>query len=634
MRNRIWHLWNCVAALLGLAIVVSACNSTPQPVSIAPTPIQESSSSTYAGNQAQTAPASVSVPPPAISVPAPAVSVPAPASSAPAVASSAPANPYGPPTLDERIFFADAIAIVRPISAEAGFLTVKSEQGETLYSPVIQSRLAVLEYLKGDGDSEIIVEVNRPYSDTYSRSEQAIQTGENNLDAQTSRFEGDVGVVFLALPRYSVEVLDTSLKTNESEWMQYDSQLEIFSADGDIGSVSTTFSADSSSNAAADAGVKAFSIDELRERIEAMEALLKEGEDIEGWEECIESMLLDKNSRRKYKDAISSVFDVSTSRSGLPSGIVVHDFSNKYPKQWFTGDNAHLFHYGDYQIATTRPIPAGGYEVRAHFQMSEWVPCDYVPTTLATWRYNFESAEGTLHEAFFDPVDIGGAVGADGASGVLKPASFTFDGSDAAIERIAWRDGQVQLSLSPRISLADHHIDFIALDGSVALRLDFDDAVERVDDDDVATLAWGVCEQPWVDGDLLMLRIAESIPNDGVAATNEETCLASDIEQISVPAAVPTPEQTETPKSKGIATPTPTSEPTHGPTPTATIATSPTEIAVLASDEKPAADAEHRESSPPPVPTVTVEVAMPTEVAVVRVYSDRLRWTSTYSSRM
>ena len=160
------------------------------------------------------------------------------------------------------------------------------------------------------------------------------------------------------------------------------------------------------------------------------------------------------------------------------------------------------------------------------------MPCDYVPPP-DTWRYNFESANGTLHEVFFDPVDIDRAVGADSDSGVLKPERFESEEGETVMERIVWSEGQMEMELSPDTDLDDYRMDFIALDGSVALRLDFDDAATLSDDDDAATFAWGVCEQPWQDGDLLMLRIAEGIPNDGIAATNDADCLAALLEQTS-----------------------------------------------------------------------------------------------------
>ena len=65
------------------------------------------------------------------------------------------------------------------------------------------------------------------------------------------------------------------------------------------------------------------------------------------------------------------------------------------------------------------------------------------------------------------------------------------------------------MRLSPHTRLANHHADFIAPDGSVSLRLDFDDATETGAGANRA-LRWEVDNQPWSDGDLLMLRVSES----------------------------------------------------------------------------------------------------------------------------
>ncbi len=48
--------------------------------------------------------------------------------------------------------------------------------------------------------------------------------------------------------------------------------------------------------------------------------------------------------------------------------------------------------------------------------------------------------KGAVHEAFFDPVAAGSAVGVDAANGVLNPASFslTQDGTTASLSKIAW----------------------------------------------------------------------------------------------------------------------------------------------------------------------------------------------------
>ena len=199
---------------------------------------------------------------------------------------------------------------------------------------------------------------------------------------------------------------------------------------------------------------------------------------------------------------------------------------------------------------------------------AKYILCDAYPEARRTWNIHtvkVSAPVGVSHEAFFDPVDIEDAVGTDGANGVLRPDRFETEDEETVIERIEWQDGQVEMELLPHSRLADHHIDFIALDGKVSLRLDFDDATE-VDEDGTRALSWGVCEQPWSDGDLLMLRIGSGIPADGIAATNEPECQSSLPDQISVPTAVPTPE----PTPERTATPEPTAEPTPKPEPTVT----------------------------------------------------------------
>ena len=61
------------------------------------------------------------------------------------------------------------------------------------------------------------------------------------------------------------------------------------------------------------------------------------------------------------------------------------------------------------------------------------------------------------------------------------------------------------MELAPRVSLEDHVIiDFIALDGSVSLSLDFDEAVMNRGS---GALTWKMLDQPWKAGEKLMIRI-------------------------------------------------------------------------------------------------------------------------------
>ena len=95
--------------------------------------------------------------------------------------------------------------------------------------------------------------------------------------------------------------------------------------------------------------------------------------------------------------------------------------------------------------------------------------------------------------------------------------------------------------MSPHNRLANHHADFIALDGSVSLRLDFDDATETGEGDSRA-LSWTVCAQPWQSGDLLMLRISES-PTDLSGVSRDGDCVSGTaVPATAIPAsATPTP---------------------------------------------------------------------------------------------
>ena len=119
---------------------------------------------------------------------------------------------------------------------------------------------------------------------------------------------------------------------------------------------------------------------------------------------------------------------------------------------------------------------------------------------------------------------IGGGAGVDESKGVLKPAEFSLpDGTSAAIRSIAWRPSAVEMRLEPRARLSGYHADFIAMDGSIRLRLDFDDASE-IGEGDSRALSWPVCIGRWEAGDLMMLRISESPPGALPGATRDTEC--------------------------------------------------------------------------------------------------------------
>ena len=208
--------------------------------------------------------------------------------------------------------------------------------------------------------------------------------------------------------------------------------------------------------------------------------------------------------------------------SGAAAGTVVHevDTSRYHPdaphQNSIDGVDAGLFQVAftdpSKRLTTTRPLPGGEYTFFFNNRWGIHVKCEGY-----TDRYEItitiSAPEGTLHEAFFDPVTDGNAVAADSTNGVLKPASFTdTNGATSTIQRIAWEPGSgatgtVKMRLTPHTGIAGQVADFIALDGSVALSLDVADAeVDAAND----TLSWAVASQPWRSGDKLMLRIREA----------------------------------------------------------------------------------------------------------------------------
>ena len=164
-----------------------------------------------------------------------------------------------------------------------------------------------------------------------------------------------------------------------------------------------------------------------------------------------------------------------------------------------------------------RPLPMGTYHFLVRARDAIDIPCGNHSQYGLRWMITATPPAGTLHELFFDPVNVDTTVAADGPFGVLKPASFTdANGASATVESISYvppssmssvQVGTVKVKVKPNDALDDHILDFIELDGTVSLSLDVADAtVDSAND----RLSWSVASQPWEDGDKLMVRIREA----------------------------------------------------------------------------------------------------------------------------
>ena len=220
-------------------------------------------------------------------------------------------------------------------------------------------------------------------------------------------------------------------------------------------------------------------------------------------------------------------------RSGQPAGVVVWTASglafdeNRIGRHWFSGPDAAAFGFSatDFQtrgtsteefvlhtrnLVTARPLPAGEYRF-GYNAVPPWIAmCGKFtdkPVELREMFLSVTSGPRIVYEAFFDPIDIADAVGADSSNGVLKPSAFALNTTTTTISSLKWENGAVTMTLNPTASLADYAIDFIDVTGTTTLSLTPENA-------STTALTWNVPDKPWSDGDLLMLRIHKPISND------------------------------------------------------------------------------------------------------------------------
>ena len=285
----------------------------------------------------------------------------------------------------------------------------------------------------------------------------------------------------------------------------------------------------------------------LRERIAAVHAEINAGDGSDEYLACLRNKILwDAHAeyfRSEGREPNHRIRDAThRTASGQPAGTVVYtsEMGGSYPdlkstRTWLEGDDADLFqivdgplvgvdvdHDGElsadwdrieyYQsLRSRRPLPAGTYEfaIRDRSNKPAYHLCR--PTATYPWTVVAEAPEDVLHEAFFDPVLLAdGALGVVDGRGTLAPDAFDWAGGAAVtLEEIVWEAGQVRVRVSPPDALVGQILEFIALDGTVALTLD----VAEAEVDGVGGLIWRVSQAPWRGGQKLMLRVRQKLPS-------------------------------------------------------------------------------------------------------------------------
>lgn len=504
------------------------------------------------------------------------------------------ARTYTAPTsVKELVFLSDIVARVRLVSAQAGIQPVYV-QNDLMQQAAFAFRFQVLEYLKGSGGGELSVKV--PVDSLgaswlrymSANSEEALGIAEANFATRDARWDSREAIVFLKSksapsPEQSASGASSDNSLQFTDVGASSSNIFRYSISSDMNKTwlpatnanAATGAADSDqtryftaeppqssgASGAAASSASSISLANIKDLIEANDALLERNQDVPYFEECLKIKF---RYTALYKTGwyMETRYETEIASGTRPGSVEIwediEDGDPYYATWWIEGPNTHLFTMTKedpdndpttgykWKVSANRPLPSGKYIINYDSQSWITVPCNFKPkdgyineqTLIAT------APDGVLHEAFFDPASFGVGVGTSISSdkiGVIKPADFTYNGASVAIEQIEWSPNlnKVALKLSNQsVSLSGHHIDFIELDASVSLRLDFDDA-ESTATGYGQTLSWEVCRQPWHPGDLLMIRIAKSAT--AASATIKPVCVDDGTGEVApVPTITPT----------------------------------------------------------------------------------------------
>ncbi len=493
-----------------------------------------------------------------------------------------------PDSVDQYIFRADIIVRASFLSAAAGV-----EGAGAAFLPVNNLRFRAVEYLKGTDAAEFTVAV-APLAypgDTHSTRHEAQRIAEEQLAARNITWDNREGILFLTRGTWSASgtsessgeplrfarrgvsasMWDYSIDKLERVWLPNASALGV-GGQSDAGrSYLTSVGGGQAGGAVGTTGASAISLADLRSKIAAMDALLEKGEGVDGYQDCIATRLAYGTYQREQLARTGTAWTFPTFEVSIPSGAssgesflgysqeMTHAESLVYSRFRVDGPDRAYFSVGVldddqdpkngwriYQV-TTRPLPANLYEITVHTHSHFHIPCNFNPGVHHFERVTVTAPPGTVHEAFFDPVVIGSAIGADGANGALKPTSFTANETATVMQSLQWDPtGIVTLTLNPNASLSGLALDFIALDGTISLTLP---ASAAKTDSAAGTLRWSMLNSPWQAGDKLMLRIRNATSSPIPTAAPTPTPDA------------PSPTPTDTPTPVPTSTPTPTALP-------------------------------------------------------------------------
>ena len=377
------------------------------------------------------------------------------------------------PSVEHQIFHSATIVRATLESATAAVVAEPDDGG---YRPVQELRFTTHEYLKGTGPATLLVAVRG--GDTYATEAGARAAADFAIARRVTTWDNRQAVLFLraAHPTYAPvgsgatettvaagALAFTVSNPDQSPWAySVDTLSRAWLPARDppaAGVTPTAFITDGTQTPP-----PTIALADLRSQIETLAADLTSAEAVAGYTLCIEKRMI----RLRHRRAVpwTPFQESATLSSGSTAGTEVSRETNAYREPvynrfWLSGEDAALFQpeiidddgqsstgYVE-QLRTTRPLPAGEYEMRYNFHIYEFFPCKFVPLDGYTEvTVTVTAPAGTVHEAFFDPAALGsGVVGRDAAQGVLAPAAVGTAGGSAGA---AGATGTSGTSGSPR----------------------------------------------------------------------------------------------------------------------------------------------------------------------------------------
>ena len=391
---------------------------------------------------------------------------------------TAPIIYLGSTSLEERILAYPVIARVRLDSTTSTVESGSTYEGQK-YLALLEFNFSVQQYLKGSGATNIVaVWAAAPLFDTRQEAENALP---DIVAARDNQWDDREAIVFLQQDYgeflSSTEQADRYYLEWGGTWTIPDDGYSIASlhnklwlpATAAVGAPSQP-SGDQQNflldEPLATGTASTITLGEMESRIAGVAAKLDASD---GSEEYLECVPLTYEAERRERHYWETYPDRSGSHagdtpphehefdSGLAVGSILYEdelgfgqTADNLNRYWLDGGDVDLFNveFGEAvpydwsgdgvndvvnftrKVLSVRPLPEGVYRFHYNDQGGIFLPCDGY-TNRYEWTVTVDAPEGTLHEAFFDPVTDGTAVAADSTTGVLDPATFT----DATMRR-------------------------------------------------------------------------------------------------------------------------------------------------------------------------------------------------------